>query len=530
MSKSNRFFHLNRRWFLRSAALASGAALTTSLNQLKALASKDPSADLRNKAPIKLSSALDDLKGTPNTSRPLKVVILGAGMAGLVAAYELEQRGHSVVILEADSSHIGGRLRTLRFENGLHGEAGGMRFPETHNLTSHYMDLAGVERSPFVMGNQEGYYYLRGQRVRVKDAASLNQFYNLSPSEKGMTVDDMWLAALHKPLEGLSKADMDQLYTPEITNTLIRKYDNSSLLDLMYEAGLSEEAIEMTTVAYGVNGNLYNSALATMRDEPLWVEKFVEVVGGSDVFPKKLTALLKTQPRMSSEVIAIERDDRRNKATAVYRNNGSVYREEGDFVLCTIPFPVLQRIEAPFSGPKWRTIRSLNYDSATKTLAIANRRFWETDDGIYGGGSFSADLGATYYPADNAQAKDPQVSASPGVMLASYAWGTLAHRQASLSPNDRNATVRQELVKLHPQFKEGDTLKRLVSWAWDNHPWAGGAYALLTPRQQQSLYKDVVSPEGRIYFAGEHASTDTAWVQGSIDSALRAVKEMLVKA
>jgi monoamine oxidase len=83
-------------------------------------------------------------------------------------------------------------------------------------------------------------------------------------------------------------------------------------------------------------------------------------------------------------------------------------RAEGDYVLCTLPFPVLSRIQtAPaFSGPKQRAIRQLNYDSSTKVLAVTKRRFWETDDGIFGGGTYT-DLptGTTYYPADNAVAK-----------------------------------------------------------------------------------------------------------------------------
>ncbi|MFH7028015.1 MAG: FAD-dependent oxidoreductase [Heteroscytonema crispum UTEX LB 1556] len=66
-------------------------------------------------------------------------MILGAGMAGLCAAYELEKRGHTCVILEADRSHIGGRVRTLRFEDGLYGEAGAMRIPKNHDLTRHYI-------------------------------------------------------------------------------------------------------------------------------------------------------------------------------------------------------------------------------------------------------------------------------------------------------------------------------------------------------------------------------------------------------
>lgn len=78
----------------------------------------------------------------------------------------------------------------------------------------------------------------------------------------------------------------------------------------------------------------------------------------------------------------------------------------------------------PLLHSKARAIRLLNYDSSTKVLAVAARRFWESEDGIYGGGTFTdLPIGTAYYPSDNAQAKDPRVSSGPGVLLASYSWG-----------------------------------------------------------------------------------------------------------
>ena len=87
-------------------------------------------------------------------------------------------------------------------------------------------------------------------------------------------------------------------------------------------------------------------------------------------------------------------------------------------MLCTLPCPVLTRVafEPELSGPKARAIRQLNSDSSTKVLAIARRRFWEIDDGIFGGGTFTdLPIGAAYYPSDNALSKNPRVSAGAGV-------------------------------------------------------------------------------------------------------------------
>ena len=129
--------------------------------------------------------------------------------------------------------------------------------------------------------------------------------------------------------------------------------------------------------------------------------------------------------RMGSEVVRLEQDPLRGRATAIYRDKDNrLVRVEGDFILCTLPFPVVTRLEVEpaFSGAKQRAIRELSYDSATKVLAVTRRRFWEQEEGIFGGGTYT-DLptATTWYPSDNATARDPKVSTAPAVFLASVA-------------------------------------------------------------------------------------------------------------
>lgn len=233
---------------------------------------------------------------------------------------------------------------------------------------------------------------------------------------------------------------------------------------------------------------------------------------------------------MGCEVIQLERDDETQRVAAVYREGNTVKREEGDFVLCTIPFPALSRLETPFSSDKQRAIRDLSYDSATKVFAVTRNRFWEMEDGIYGG-STSTDLpiSTVRYPSDNAQAKDPKVSASSAVMAASYTMGSQARRLAYLSPRERHTVVQQNLSKIHPQVSQ-EGMIRMESWSWDNHRWSLGAWSFMKPYQHTSLYEHVISPEGRIYFAGEHTSTNPAWMQSAVESSLRAVTEILTEA
>ncbi|TMH02494.1 MAG: hypothetical protein E6H69_05975 [Betaproteobacteria bacterium] len=124
-------------------------------------------------------------------------------------------------------------------------------------------------------------------------------------------------------------------------------------------------------------------------------------------------------------------------------------------------------------GAHAHPIRQLNYDSSTKVLVVTKRRFWETDDGIFGGGTFT-DLptGTTYYPSDNVEARDPRVSRGPGVLLASYSWGQAARRLASLPHQERVASVLLHLSRVHPQLREPDIVRESASWSWDNHPYS----------------------------------------------------------
>ena len=527
MSQPDRFFPLNRRWFLRGLAFAGGAAVTSPLTQLSSLALGKTESSTTSSANI-----LQELESVPNPSKPLKVVILGAGMAGLAAAYELEKRGHTCVILEAERSHIGGRVRTLRFEDNLYGEAGAMRIPQTHNLTHHYIRLCELQVRPFVMENPQTYYYMRGQRIRASEKARLASIYGLSGNESSLTPDLAWDKVVGSRLKQLTSQQKAEIYTKYSTSAIVREMDAQSLMQRCQATGLSDDAIEMVLAANASLGDqAYYSILSTVRLLEPDKTKLTEIVGGMDRLPAALSSKLKSQPRMGCEVIRLERDDRTQQAAAVYIENGTTKQEVGDFVLCTIPFPVLSRLDTPFSATKKRAIRDLSYDSATKVLALANRRFWETDDKIYGGGTFSdLPISTTYYPSDNAQAKDPQVSVDPGVMLASYTWASEARRLANLPTEKRHAVVQQFLSKIHPQINQQGMLRQMSSWSWDDHPWSLGAFSFFRPYQQMELYQDAIAPESRIYFAGEHASTEYAWIQGALASSLRAVKEMLVAA
>src|SRR4029078_2500790 len=110
-----------------------------------------------------------------------------------------------------------------------------------------------------------------------------------------------------------------------------------------------------------------------------------------------------------------------------------------------------------------------------------------------------------------------------GVMLASYTWGEDAQRWGSLSPEDPIGQALEDVARIHPQAPE--LFEVGASKMWHDDEYAGGAFALLDTEQQTLLYDAIVAPEGRVHFAGEHASLAHAWIQGAIESGVGAAAE-----
>jgi monoamine oxidase len=175
-------------------------------------------------------------------------------------------------------------------------------------------------------------------------------------------------------------------------------------------------------------------------------------------------------------------------------------------------------IPKPFSRDKQRAIRQLYYDASAKILMQSRRRFWEEDEGISGGGTI------TDLPIRNLYYPDHGKETGRGVLLASYTWSEDAQRWGSLSPTDRITEALDDVAEIHPQILT--EYEAGASKVWHHDPYAGGAFALFTPGQQTLLHKAIIAPEGRYHFAGEHTSLTHAWIQGAIESGLRAASEI----
>jgi monoamine oxidase len=481
--------------------------------QAKADPSGQPAPDEAPPIPLDVVRvAREGLERRPQAAK--RVLIIGGGMAGLVAAYELRRQGHRPVVLEAQN-RVGGRVYTLRsFAPGLYAEAGAMRIPRAHELTLEYCRQFDLPLRPFAMANPRGLVFVGGVRMTAAEAEAHPERlpFTLESSEQGQSAENLWQSAI---------ADLREMVEHEgeaAWSEIVARYDEYSLYEFLRHQGFSEGAIEFYAVMNFVESDLHNSFVEVLREElsGAYVD-MSEIVGGMDRLPNAFYAELQDSVRFGVEVRAIEQDT--ESVSVRCRQGPDRFSLRGDYAICTVPFSVLRPIEhVSFSREKERAIRQLNYHASTKILLQVRRRLWETTDGIDGGAT------VTDLPIRRLNYPTPDPSTTRGVLLASYTWGQDALQWGAMDEHSRIEEALEDVEQIHPGLTEEFEVG--ASHAWYSDPWARGAFALFAPEQQSQLQAAIIQPEGRVFFAGEHCSLYHAWIQGALESGIRAARQI----
>jgi monoamine oxidase len=442
------------------------------------------------------------------------VLVLGGGIAGLVAALELAELGHDPVVLEAQN-RVGGRIHTLRdFADDLYAEAGAMRIPRAHDLTLALCERFGLELRPFAMDSPEGLVHVGGQRMTAAEAkADPDRLgFEVAEHERGRACAELWEDAIREE-RALLEADREAGW-----EEIVRRWDQHSLHDLLRAKGWSPAAIEMYGVMNFLEADMHNAAVEVLREDlgGAYVD-MQEIVGGSDLLPRALARELRDRIRYGAEVHALEQSP--EAVTVHFKTEAGRYSETAEYAICTIPFSVLRQVEllTPFTREKQKAVRQLNYAASTKILFQVRERIWERE-GIFGGAA------CTDLPVRRLNYPTPDPSTERGVLLASYTWSQDAARWGAMDEETRLEEALADVECLHPGIRE--VYESGASYAWYDDKYANGAFALFDPGQQGELHAAITAPEGRIHFAGEHCSLFHAWIQGAIESAQRVAREI----
>jgi monoamine oxidase len=515
---------LSRRQLLQMIGSTAGSAA-----MYQAMSSLGLAAESPYRGPI-------DLKAAPKGA---SVVILGAGLAGMTAAYELRNAGYKVQLLEYNA-RAGGRNWTLRggdrytelggftqqceFDRDLYINPGPWRIPYHHHGMMHYAKVLRVPLEPFFQVNYNAYLH------SARGFGGKPQRYREVKADYQGHVAELLAKATHQ--NGL-----DSSVSKEDQEKLLESLREWGALDKNYAylsgdfvssrrgfekkpgGGLSGKPIPSKPVALS---DLLGSGLwqwVASGDEYDMQTSLFQPVGGmgriGEAFGRELGPLI----RYNSKVTDIHQDDHRVTVTFVDKGSSTTQSVSADWCVCTIPLPILAQIPMNVDQPMASAVAAVPYAAAVKVGLQFKRRFWEEDEQIYGGITYTdlpiMNIG---YPNTGFQ------SGGKGVLLGAYIWGLNAMEFTAMTPQERVRKAVDYGAQIHAQYhKEFDNG---VAVAWHRVPFTMGCMGLWSSDSREKHYDDLCKIDGRIALAGEHASYLGGWQEGAVTSALDAVSRL----
>jgi monoamine oxidase len=467
---------------------------------------------------------------TPMLGRGVHVIVLGAGIAGLVSAYELEQAGFLVTLLEA-RERVGGRAWTVRdgdkiemdgeetqnahFSDGIYFNAGPARIPSFHQGLIGYCEKFGVplevevnsSRSAFVMGADGGKIRMRTaiNDMRGKIAELLAKAINQGSLDQAITPADK--AKLLPFLKAYG--DLDD--TGAFTGTERSGFGTAPGAGAVFATPSSAMPLDQL---------LANQQLPmTLFEDNLYMQATMfEPVGGMDRIHAGIDRHLRHPAVRGAEVTRIRHTSK--GVEVVYRDkaSGVATATNGDYIVSTLPFPVLAEIDTDFSSALKRTIASVVYDHSNK-VAFEAPRFWEKDQ-IYGGISFVGPPTAlVWYPSAG-------LHSARGMILGCYNSGPNAAEFCKRPIAEQIAFSRGVIDRLHPGHGADLSNALAVNWSkvpYSLGPWPNWNAGTSNGHQEGHIdteaFRTLQQPAGRVHFAGAALSQTPGWQEGGVQSA-----------
>lgn len=479
--------------------------------------------------------ALGMLREAPVTPVPAEqngtgkhVIILGAGLTGLSAAYELKKLGYTCSILEA-RTRAGGRCwsvrrndlqeetgnsrQTAQFDPGLYFNAGPSRIPHHHAITLHYCKELKVPLQVYNNINESAWYFAEGKgplsnkKVRVREirhdvrgymSELLCKAIDHQQLDASLTAED--LARVTEFLRAEGGLDIDKLYKASARRGYAVPPGAGDKAGTIAKAHTLQDILQSGLL----EPDFYNVAEYTYE---LQMTMF-QAIGGMDKIAAAFQQHVGNWIQFRSVVESVK-----NTGTGVsvqYKGPQGTRVLTGDYCICTIPLPVLSNIDHNFASDASRAIDNIAYIQTGKIGLQFKRRFWEEDEQIYGGITHTNnELTQIFYPSYDYQS-------AKGILIGYYNFNEKAARTGALSPAERQALALTKGSLIHPQYEK--EFEHSFSVSWHKTLYNMGGWAIYTNEERQSLYKALLQPDGRVYFAGEHLTYLNAWMAGAFES------------
>jgi monoamine oxidase len=472
-----------------------------------------------------------------------RVLILGAGLAGLTAAYELAKLGYGCRILEAREraggrcwtvrqgevlDEVGGERQVCTFDEGLFFNPGPWRIPHTHASTLHYCRTFGVAVEVFVNDNEAAYAYaeraagpLAGRPLRLRElradlhghtAELLAKVADRAMLDRPLTAEDVerlldYLVAAG----GLARRDLR--YAGDDARGYRRLPGAGPNPG---EVGPSADMAALLPVASRL-ARVAPAALAGVA--PAFFQMtMLHPLGGMDLLARGFERALGDRIAYRAPVREIRQSP--DGVRVIYTDPATGAAElAADYCICTLPLSVLRDIPADVAPDMARAVRGVSYAATGKIGLQMGRRFWEEDEGIFGGITYTdaPEIGTIGYPSSGYLTRK-------GVLQGYYNFGGAAVDVGRLTPAARAELSLRHGAKIHPAYRSA--FESAFSVAWQRVPYSLGGWAAFSAEDRRDLYPRLGEPDGRLYLAGEHLSYLPGWQAGAIESAWATVEQL----
>jgi monoamine oxidase len=458
-----------------------------------------------------------------------RIVIVGAGIAGMVLAWELRKAGYAPLILEA-RTRAGGRNWSLRggdeiretgsvqrvaWDTGPHMylNPGPARLPYHHQGILSYCRELGVPLE--VMSNDN-----RGALLQSDTA------FDGKPLRNREVVGDIRGYIAELAAKALDRDALTETVTPDDKERIRAMLSSFGALDKDMAYKGSGRAGYREPPGGGTQRGTPSDPLdlRAILDAGFWRSEsnfgegwhqaatMMQPVGGMGHIGQAFGRRLRGAVTYGAEVRALHRDG--DGARIVWRDarTGREQAMDAPLVVVTIPLPVLRTVPADFAPAIRAAIEAVDYVPAVKIAFQAERRFWELDKAIYGGISWTTrDITQVWYPSAG-------IHQQKGILLGAYIWSEEpGERFAAMPPAARLSAALTDGERLHSEYRRH--LTKGVSIAWKNIPFSGGAWAEWSRDARATHYAPLLKGDGPFLFAGEHMSYITGWQEGAVRSA-----------